>query len=142
MGRGGRELVRYGLGAAAAFSVDAALLALQVELLHVHYLVAATISFLAGTAVVYWVSIRYAFSFRRLSDGPSEFGIFAAIGALGVLLNLAGMYVSVEGLHLHYLIGKVLSAAITFVTNFGLRRLLLFTPSHRADPVTPPGGRS
>jgi putative flippase GtrA len=142
MGLSGRELVRYGLGAAAAFAVDAALLALQVELLHIHYLVAATFSFLAGTAVVYWVSIRYAFSFRRLADGRSEFGIFAAIGALGVLVNLAGMYASVEGLHLHYLVGKVLSAAITFATNFGLRRLLLFTPSHRRGAVAPPGSRS
>lgn len=135
-----REVTFYAAGAAAAFAVDAGLLAFQVEVLHVHYLLAATISFLAGTAVVYWASVRYAFAFRRVADGSSEFGIFAAIGVFGVLVNLAGMYVSVEWLHLHYLLGKVLSGGLTFVLNFALRRLLLFTPLHRSGAGTPSPG--
>jgi hypothetical protein len=45
------------------------------------------------------------------------------------------MYVSVEWLHLHYLIGKVLSGAVTFLMNYGLRRVLLFTPVGR--PMMP-----
>ena len=132
-----REVTIYAAGAATAFLVDAGLLAFQVEVLHVHYLLASTISFLAGTAVVYWTSIRYAFAFRRLTDGGSEFAIFAAIGVLGVLVNLAGMYLTVEGLHLHYLVGKIVSGAATFVMNYGLRRLLLFTPMRRGNVSTP-----
>jgi putative flippase GtrA len=139
MGVSFREIAVYGAGAAGAFLVDAGLLTFQVEVLGIHYLVAGVISFLAGTAVVYWASIRHAFSFRRVRDGSSEFGIFAAIGAFGVLVNLGAMFASVEGFHLHYLVGKVLSGGLTFVLNFALRRILLFTPLGRGSLGSPTG---
>ena len=134
-----REFTIYAAGAAGAFIVDAGLLAFQVEVLGVNYLVAGVISFLAGTAVVYWASVRHAFAFRRVRDGNSEFGIFAAIGAFGVLVNLGAMFAAVEGLHLHYLVGKVLSGGLTFVLNFALRRILLFTPLGRGSMGSPTG---
>jgi putative flippase GtrA len=122
------EVLPYAVGAAVAFAVDVALLAFLVEVLSVHYLIAATVSFMAGTAVIYWISIRYAFAYRRLDEPRSEFAVFALIGLVGILVNLAGMYLSVERLHLHYLLGKVIAASVTFFTNFTLRRALLFTP--------------
>ena len=135
-----RESAVYAAGAAAAFATDFGLLWVLVELAGLHYLVAATISFLAGTAVVYWVSVRHAFRFRRITDRRAEFGYFASIGAAGVLLNLALMYVLVEWLALHYLAAKIVSAAVTFVTNFGLRRWYLFSerPSDRPPPAIRP----
>jgi putative flippase GtrA len=135
-----RESVVYTAGATAAFATDFGLLWALVELTGLHYLVAATISFLAGTVVVYWVSVRHAFQYRRVADRRAEFGYFASIGAAGVLLNLGLMFVLVEWLSLHYLVAKVGSAAITFVTNFGLRRWCLF--SERANNHPPPAIRS
>jgi putative flippase GtrA len=128
-----REILPYAAGAAAAFAVDMATLAFLVEVLSVHYLIAASISFMAGTAVVYWISVTYAFAYRRVRRAGDEFAIFAMVGLAGILVNLAGMYLSVEWLHLHYLVGKVLSASVTFFTNFGLRRALLFTPWGQQD---------
>jgi len=135
-----REIIRYGLGTVAAFAADMAVLALLVEVGHVHYLIAATVSFLVGTAIVYWVSIRFAFSYRRVGQSHLEFGVFAAIGVVGVIVNLCAMYVSVDWLHLHYLVGKVLSSAVTFFINFGLRRILLFTPDGRREAMQIGGG--
>ena len=129
-----RESAVYTAGAATAFATDFGLLWALVELTGLHYLVAATISFLAGTVVVYWVSVRHAFQFRRIADRRAEFGYFASIGAAGVLLNLALMFVLVEWFALHYLAAKVVSAAITFVTNFGLRRWYLFSERTRDRP--------
>ena len=122
-----REVLLYGAGAAAAFAVDVSLLAVLVELVGLHYLLAATISFAAGTVVVYVVSIRYAFTYRRLRRVRSEFVIFAALGGLGVLVNLLVMYGGVQALHLHYLYAKALAASVTFLTNYITRRTLLFT---------------
>lgn len=141
MNRALRESAVYAAGAATAFATDFSLLWILVELAGLHYLIAATISFLAGTAVVYWVSVRYAFRIRRIADRRAEFGYFASIGAAGVLLNLALMYVLVEWLALHYLAAKFVAAAITFVTNFGLRRWYLFSerPSDRPRPTIRPG---
>ena len=122
-----RELLFYAGGAAAAFAVDMATLTFLVEVASLHYLVAATVSFITGTAVVYWISINYAFAYRRVEKAHREFTLFALIGGVGILINLAGMYLSVERLHLHYLLGKVVAAGVTFFTNFGMRRILLFT---------------
>jgi putative flippase GtrA len=135
-----RESVIYAAGAAAAFATDLGLLWALVEKAGLHYLLAATISFLAGTVVVYWVSVRHAFRFRRIADRRAEFGAFATIGAVGILLNLFLMFVLVDGLALHYLAAKVCAAAITFVTNFVMRRWLLF--SERATSDARPGFRS
>jgi putative flippase GtrA len=128
---GFREVLVYGAGAAAAFAVDITLLAALVELVGMHYLLAAMVSFIAGTVVVYLVSIRYAFAYRRLGQAQLEFTVFAALGILGILANLAVMYAGVQALHLHYLLAKVLAAGTTFFTNYGSRRLLLFTPDRR-----------
>jgi hypothetical protein len=130
-----RESVAYTAGAAAAFGTDFALLWVLVDRAGLHYLVAATISFLAGTVVVYWVSVRHAFKFRRITDRGAEFGYFATIGAAGVLLNMLLMFVLVDWLALHYLTAKVFAAATSFVTNFGMRKWLLF--SERATDGTP-----
>lgn len=134
------EIPRYAIGAALAFATDVALLTLLVELLDVHYLLAATISFVAGTLVIYWYSICYVFQYRRLALPRVELAVFAAIGALGVLVNLGCMYAAVDVVGLHYLAGKVGSAAVTFFTNFGLRRLTLFTPPTTRRPPASPAG--
>lgn len=122
-----RESFVYAAGAAAGFAVDFGLLWLLVEHAGLHYLVAATISFLAGTVVVYWVSVRHAFRYRRVADRRIEFGYFATIGAIGVGLNLFLMFALVEWLSLHYLLAKVGAAGVSFVANFAMRRWLLFT---------------
>ena len=122
-----RESAIYAVGAAAGFGVDICSLWLLVDRLHMHYLAAATFSFLLGTLVVYWVSVRHAFRYRRIEDRRSEFVFFATIGVIGVGVNLVLMAALVEGLELHYLLAKVVAAGISFFTNFGLRRWLLFT---------------
>jgi putative flippase GtrA len=139
-----RESSIYALGAAAAFAVDFALLWLFVDQFGVHYLPAATLSFLAGTAVVYLVSVHHAFRYRRVEDRRLEFGYFATIGAAGVVLNLVLIYLLVERLTLHYLAAKVGAAGVSFVANFAVRRWCLFTrriPADRNSISTTESGR-
>ena len=121
------ESAIYAAGAGAGFAVDFCSLWFLVDQLQVHYLIAATVSFLLGTAVVYWVSVRHAFRYRRIEDRPSEFVFFATIGVVGIGVNLLLMAALVEGFALHYLIAKCCAAGISFFTNFGLRRWLLFS---------------
>jgi putative flippase GtrA len=128
-----RESLVYALGAAAAFAVDFALLWLLVAGVGIHYLPAAALSFLAGTVVVYRVSVRHAFRYRRVADRKLEFGYFATIGAAGIVLNLVLMYLLVEWLTLHYLAAKVGAAGVSFVANYGARRWFLFTRRHSAE---------
>jgi putative flippase GtrA len=128
-----REARGYVVASASAFALDFALLALQVSLLRVPYLPAASISFVAGTMFVYWASIRYVFRFRGIDDRRMELAIFVTIGLVGLVVNLAVMYVAVTVIGLHYLLGKCLAAMVTVGLNFALRRWMLFLPrSHAA----------
>ena len=124
-----REAVLYSAASGVGLVVDVGLLMVLVERAHVHYLAAAAIAFLSGTVVVYAFSIGAIFRHRRLKDRRLEFGMFATIGALGLLVNLGVMRIAVGGFGLHYLLGKAISIVFTFSLNFGLRRALLFSPA-------------
>jgi putative flippase GtrA len=122
-----REFGGYGLASLAGLGTDMALLDLLVSAAHVHYLVAASISFICGGAVVYLLSIAWVFRFRRIDSRTAEFSYFVALGAVGLLVNGAVMYVGVTALQLHFMLGKLLAAGCTFATNFLLRRYFLFS---------------
>jgi putative flippase GtrA len=121
-----RELGGYAVASVAGLGVDMALLAVFVSVAHLHYLVAATISFMCGGAVVYLLSVTWVFRFRRIENRGAEFSCFVALGAAGLVVNAGVMYVAVTQLHLHFMLGKLLAAVGTFVTNFLLRRYFLF----------------
>jgi putative flippase GtrA len=134
-----RQATGYVGASAAAFAVDFLLLSLLVSGFGIPYLAAAFVSFAAGTVVVYWLSIRHVFDYRRLEDWRPEFAVFAALGLVGLVVNLTAMYSLVDGLGLHYLVAKVGAAGFTFIANFLLRRWMLFTP--RSTSARDPGHR-
>jgi putative flippase GtrA len=118
---------RYFLSAAIALALDAGSYAALIQLVGVHYLLAAPIGFAIGVTAIYTLSTRWVFRERRFADRRWEFAVFVAIGVLGLLLNELIIFVGVEQLSLSYLRAKFLSAAIVFGFNFGARKLLLFT---------------
>jgi putative flippase GtrA len=129
------EFLGYAVASGAALLADVLLLVLLVERLGVHYLLAATTSFLAGSIVSYLLCTRFVFSHRRVSHVPAEFAAFAAIGAAGLAINVGVMYAAVEWLELHYLVARLGAAAFSFLANYAARRLLLFTPWRQPQPV-------
>jgi len=132
-----RELIPYFGASAVGLAIDVSLLWLQVSVIGVPYLAAAAISFLTGTVLVYWASIRHIFGFRRLASARNEFVLFVAVGLVGLAINLGVIYVGVSHLGLHYLVAKIGAAGFTFLANFAMRRLLLFTPWGRSSPARP-----
>jgi len=122
-----RELIPYIVASGAGLALDVSLLWLQVSVVGVPYLAAAAISFLSGTALVYWASIRHIFGFRRLASARNEFAVFLSIGLVGLAINLGVIYIGVSRLGLHYLPAKIGAAGFTFLANFAMRRWLLFT---------------
>lgn len=125
-----RELIRYGLVSACAFAVDVSLLWLLATRFGAHYLVAATLSFLAGGVIAYLLSIRFVFVHRRLQTRSIEGTAFVALGLAGLIVNTAVMALAVGTAQTPLLVGKAAAACATFGVNFLLRKHLLFTRAH------------
>lgn len=123
------EAIRYGLVSVVAFVVDIGLLALLVRFAHWHYLPAAVTSFVAGGVLAYLLCVRFVFDYRRIGNPAVELPSFVLLGLVGLAANLGIIYVAVELFGWTLPIAKGVASACTLVLNYGLRRLLLFTPT-------------
>jgi putative flippase GtrA len=121
-----KEVLGYTAVSVFALLIDIAILYVLVHFFSWWYLAAATASFLSGLAVGYSLCVALVFKFRRLKDRRLEFLSFAAIGAVGLLINTIVMGFTVRYLGMHFLIAKCAAAGFTFAWNFLSRRTLLF----------------
>lgn len=126
-----REFGFYGAASAIALAVDVGLLELLTSVLHIHYLVAATVSFVSGGVVLYALSVTFVFRARALDNRTLEISFFLALGVIGLIVNGVVIHVAVSAWHAPVLAGKLVAAGFTFCANFLLRRLLLFSPVQR-----------
>ncbi|MDR1725481.1 MAG: GtrA family protein [Bacteroidales bacterium] len=125
------QLFRYTFVGGFAFAVDFGLLWLFTEICGLYYMVSATLSFLTGLCVNYFISIKLVFFESRVNNRKLEFIFVAFIGLVGVLLNAAFIWFFTEITSLHYLLSKIISAVIVYLWNFFARRYLIFSQSSK-----------
>lgn len=119
------EFARYVVASLAALLIDTAILLGAATALH--YLVAASLGFVAGALASYFLAIRWVFRQRRLVQRRrAELGIYALVGVLGLGINDLVIFLAVGTAGLSLLGAKVVAAGITFLFNFALRKLMLF----------------
>jgi putative flippase GtrA len=121
-----REAVAYSAASLGALAVDMAILWILVDFLSWGYLLAATVSFLAGVVVAYWLSVKFVFKEHRLRNRKVELATFIAIGTAGVAVNAGVMTIAVRYFGIHYIIAKCVAAGCTCMCNFVARRQMLF----------------
>ena len=126
------ETVRYLIVSALALIADYGLLVGLTQFAGLHYLVSAAIGFLCGLVLTYFLSVKFVFRVRRLTNPKHEFLIFAGIGLCGLAMNEMVMGLLVGGLGLGFAFAKLPTAGVSFLFNFGMRRALLFTRMRRS----------
>jgi putative flippase GtrA len=120
------QLFRYTFVGGIAFVIDFGLLFLLTAYAGLHYQWSAAISFIAGLAVNYMISITWVFNADEGSRNRLyEFLMFAVVGVIGLGLNALIIYVFTELVGVYYLISKIISTIIVFLWNFLGRRYLL-----------------
>jgi len=121
------QFFRYGIVGGLAFLVDYGLLYLLSDKCGLHYLLSASIAFIAGLVVNYLLSIFWVFSESKYQDKRKEFAIFAFIGVIGLGLTEGLMWLFTDLTGLHYLLSKLITAALVLLWNFFARKAVLFT---------------
>ena len=117
--------MKFGVVGVIAFVIDYGLLAFCTEILHINYLVSATIGFTVSVVFNYFASMRYVFTHKEGMSKRREFIIFVVLSVIGLGINNGCMWLGVEILGWHYLIVKIGATAIVMVWNFVTRKIFL-----------------
>lgn len=122
------EAIRYTLASVVALGIDTAILFALHYKFHMPLLWATAAGFFAGILVIYVLSIKHVFEFRRIEETPAqELFWFWLSGAIGLLLTVVSIWVLSVYFSLPLLVAKILTAGFVFTFNFIFRKLFLFT---------------
>jgi len=109
-------LAKYATVGLISAVIDFGALFILTDLVGFHYLTSATISFALAATANYWFNRRW--TFKSSGKRRKQLPVFFTIAILGLLINNNIIYISVEKLELHYLLGKLIAAAIVTSWNF------------------------
>ena len=119
-----RQIIRFGIVGGLAFVIDYGVYALLTQVFSVYYILASVISFSLSVIFNYILSITWVFDVNK-KQGVKEFIIFIVLSVIGLLLNSLILYLSVELLHIHNLIGKIIATIIVMIYNFITRKIFI-----------------
>lgn len=120
-----KQIGRFVVVGGLAFLVDYSVLWALVDLLEVNYLFASTLSFAVSVVFNYVLSTFWVFDCAKDGNKVGNFIVFVVMSVIGLLLNLAIMWLTVDVLEIYYLVAKVVSTAIVMVYNFVSRKMIL-----------------
>lgn len=107
------------------FVIDATLLTIGVEYFHFSIILATIIGFLVANIVNYFLSISLVFINGKFKQ-HLEIGGFFLLVLIGLLINVAFMYLLVETFRFDYLISKIVVSIFLMIFNFFTRKHILF----------------
>lgn len=82
----------------------------------------------AGALIGAWInySLNYRYTFRSTKQHREAVVKFAMVAALGLLLNTLCMWLAVEVLQFHYLLGQIVTTGLVFIWSFLANRFWTF----------------
>lgn len=120
------QFFRYFFVGGTGFVTDFVIYFILTRYFHLFYITANIISFMTAMAVTYVMSVAWVFPQRSERTMLAEFGIFAAIGVIGLAINSLVLGLLTQKMHIFDLIAKVVAAAIVYIWNFFVRKYFLF----------------
>ena len=120
-----KQFFKFGIVGVICFIIDYGLMIALTELANVPYLISCGISFSVSVIVNYILSMRFVFASKKDVDKRKEFALFVLLSISGLLLTELLMWLFVAGVHINYMIAKIITTGIVMVYNFITRKLLL-----------------
>jgi putative flippase GtrA len=118
------QFIKYFGVALIGYVADFGALIILTEVFNIHYLAAATAGFTIGLVITYFLSNKFVFGRSKIKSGLVEFGIFAAIGIVGLILLNIIMWVLTDGAGINYVVSKIIATIFVYIWNFLARRKL------------------
>ena len=112
-----KQLFRFGIVGFTAFLIDAGLLYVLTEYLHIYYLISSVISFIVSLIYNYILSIFWVFDVKK-KQTYKEVLLFTILSVIGLGVNQLVMYIGVDLLNVYYMLCKIISTIIVMVYNF------------------------
>lgn len=120
------QFFRYIFVGGIAFLVDGGSLFL-IELMGIHYLIAAVFAFVLGLTANFVMSKLIVFNGSEANRSSGiEFIIYGVIGVIGLGITEIIMYVFTDRLGIYFMVSKIIAAAVVLVWNFMARKITLY----------------
>ena len=119
------QIIKFGFVGGTAFLIDYMVLYLLTEFLGLHYLVAGTISFALSVIYNYILSIKWVFETKNTRKKGEEFIVFLILSILGLAINQAIMWLTVEKFDIYYMFSKIFATVVVMIFNFVTRKIFL-----------------
>lgn len=119
------QIFKFAIVGGVATIIDFVFLYLFREFCHFPLLVSNTLSFCISVIYNYIASVRWVFDVNKEKDAKKQFVIFIVFSVLGLLLNNAIMWITVDFLSIYYLLAKVVATVIVMIFNFVTRKMFL-----------------
>jgi len=122
------QLARFLMIGGLGILVNLAVLSVLVELGSVHYLSAATVSFVAAVTFNFAGNKLFAFRDDRMGAGTvaSQYAKFFAVSVGSLFMNLAVLFLMVDMGHLWYIVGQIFAILAATSGNFAGNKLWTF----------------
>ena len=119
------QALKYVVVGGTCTVVDMGLLYVLTEFIGLHYLLSATLSFTTGVTLNYFMCTGWIFEESKIKNKGVEILLYFAISIIGLLINVAGIWLLTTCFSLHFMLSKFLATALTLIWNFCSRKYLL-----------------
>lgn len=119
------QIFKFGIVGGSAFVIDYGIMIALTEVVGINYLISSGISFAVSVIYNYILSVRWVFEVEKNGDKRKEFIVFIVLSLIGLALNQLLMWVTVSGIHIFYMVAKILVTGVVMIYNFITRKLFL-----------------
>ncbi len=119
------QIFKFGIVGGVAFLIDFIFLYLFKEFCHFPVVLANTLSFCISVIYNYTASVKWVFDVNKEKNAKKQFVIFIIFSVIGLLINDLIMWVSVDFMHIYYLLAKIIATFVVMVFNFITRKMFL-----------------
>lgn len=120
-----QQAFKFGIVGIISTVIDMGLYYIFYSFCGIHYVTAATLSFLISLVFNYICSMKYVFVGKKNTSKVREFLIFLVLSAIGLGLNDFLISLFHEKYHVGKMLAKIFATAIVMVWNFASRKIFI-----------------